>query len=306
MKPVRGPAALPGMVEVLKDQGLRPVLVDVGASKYAPEVWTPIARLSVYVGFDPDLRSPRAQKDGDFALTWMVDKAVVGDASEQAQFYFTSSPYCSSTLPPDTEALDRWFFAPLFEVVSTGAVRAATLNQVAEELKLPSIDWIKTDSQGTDLRVVTALTPGRFDGLLAVDIEPGLIDAYRGEDLFVHAHPEFTARGFWLSDLTLGQCVRLRRDTFEALRGRFGSLGAEEVERRVRTSPGWTNARYLRTLEAMEGQAPERYVLLWAFALLDNQLGYALDVAVEYARRFGASALSARLADIPLAAITAD
>ena len=59
-----------------------------------------------------------------------------------------------------------------------------------DRLSLSGIDWLKTDSQGTDLRIFNSLRPEVRSRVLAIDIEPGLIDAYVGEDLFVDAHKE--------------------------------------------------------------------------------------------------------------------
>jgi hypothetical protein len=39
----------------------------------------------------------------------------------------------------------------------------------------------------------------------------------------------------------------------------------------------------------------DEYILLWIFALTDNQLGFALDVSVEFERLFGESEASRKL-----------
>ena len=38
---------------------------------------------------------------------------------------------------------------------------------------------------------------------------------------------------------------------------------------------------------------PREYALLWIFAMLDDQLGFALDLEIEYERRFGRDPLLA-------------
>lgn len=57
----------------------------------------------------------------------------------------------------------------------------------------------------------------------------------------------------------------------------------------IRTSPGWVNARYLRTLPCLASAQcePRQYVLLWVFSLIDNQIGYAADIVFEYEKKFG-------------------
>jgi hypothetical protein len=59
-------------------------------------------------------------------------------------------------------------------------------------------------------------------------------------------------------------------------------------------TPGWVNARYLRTLASMAAAKSDRrqYLLLWVFACLDRQFGFAADVAFEYEGCFGVDEIS--------------
>ena len=194
---------------------IRPVLLDIGASGDPPEIWDAIAPRSVYVGFDPDLREMRELSDGRFHKTIIANEAVVAAEAAEVSFYLTRSPHCSSTLPPDSAALSNYLFSDLFAVERQAKVRATTLNALMDRLALPAVDWFKTDSQGTDLRLFTSLRPELRDRVLAVDLEPGLIDAYLGEDLFVKAHEHFTRNGFWRSNFKVMGEVRMRRATLE-------------------------------------------------------------------------------------------
>jgi len=285
------------MQELLRFLGAAPVLVDVGASAGPPEIWEPLAPVATYVGFDPDSRDLSDAPAGGFRRSVIVNEAVTSDpAATEARFYLTRSPYCSSTLEPDTASLSNYHFSELFVTERQATVRAATLDATLARLGLDRIDWLKCDTQGTDLRIFRSLGDGVRRGLLALDIEPGLIDAYRGEDLFVDAQKHLTASGFWLSRLEVNGAVRVRGATLQSVfAGRADP--AALAGRAIRNSPGWCEARYLRTLESLAetGAARERYALLFVFSLLDRQPGYALDVALEYERRFGADAWSARM-----------
>jgi FkbM family methyltransferase len=286
--------------------GITPVLVDVGASLAPPKIWEGIAARSVYVGFDPDLREIRELPRGSFKKSHIVNTAVVGaGAPGEVPFHLTRSPLCSSTLPPDTEALSAWLFSDLFEVVSTASVPAAPLETVLARLSLDRVDWLKTDSQGTDLRIFNGLGSGIRAKVLAIDIEPGLIDAYRGEDLFVDAHRGLSRTGFWLSSLDIRGTVRMRRSTLAEFSAAGRPIGEREVYRAVRTTPGWCEARYLRSVESLpRGAESERSLaLLWVFALLDDQPGFALDIAAEYARSFGKNDRWECLVEEPLSRI---
>jgi len=284
------------MQDLLRFFGAGPVLVDVGASAGAPALWEAIAPVSTYVGFDPDSREMDGAGKG-FRRAVIVGEAVTADPeAKEVRFYLTRSPFCSSTLEPDMASLANYHFSELFVTERQGSARAATLDAILVRLGLERIDWLKCDSQGTDLRIYKSLSERLRRDVLALDVEPGLIDAYRGEDLFVDAHKHLAANGFWLSHLQVNGAVRVRASTLQA--GFPGEADAAAyAARAIRTSPGWCEARYLRTLESLAeaGATRERYALLFVFSLLDAQPGYALDVALEYEKRFAADAWSARM-----------
>jgi len=280
---------------LLADFGPHPVLVDVGASGSPPDIWTPIARDSTYVGFDPDLSEIHEDLLGGYFKKWIVNKAVVSDGTaDSAPFYVTRSPFCSSTLRPNMNVLGDFLFSDLFVVEKTVRVSTTTLNQALEALGLSHIDWLKLDTQGTDLPIFKSLRADIRSGLLAVDIEPGFMDGYVGIDSFVEAHPTLTQEGFWLSGMRVDGSVRLSAETAQAVAGDRRELPVGDMERFIRKTPIWCNARYLRTLASLRDQrADERaYVLSWIFALLDGQVGFALELARDLERTAGRSTIS--------------
>jgi hypothetical protein len=289
--------------EVLSTLDARPVLIDIGASGAPPEVWEPIAGHAIYVGFDPDRRDLHEISDGRFYKATIVPEAATSDKdAHEEEFYLTRSPHCSSTLKPDAVSLSHYLFSELFAVEKRVTVQATTLDAVIEKLALPQIDWLKADSQGTDLRLFNSLAPDTRSRVLALDIEPGLIDAYLGEDLFVDAHRDLTRNGFWLSNLVVRGDTRLRRSTLKAITEFDPTMRESMIAALVKSSPGWCEARYLRTLESLATRhaTGREYVLLWVFAMLDHQHGFALDIAVEYARLFPKDGLSEILKTEPV------
>ena len=289
--------------KVLTALSIQPVLVDIGASGAPPRVWEPIARHAIYVGFDPDRRELHDVPEGQYARSIIVNEAVTSAPDEgEVHFYLTHSPYCSSTLPPDTESLANYLFSDLFVVEREASVPASTLSAVLDRLSLPGVDWFKTDSQGTDLRLFQSLTDDLRSRVLAVDIEPGLIDAYQGEDLFVDAHRELLRQGFWLSSLEVKGSVRMKRTTLQAVASHRPELKDTYIYQFVQRSPGWCEAGYLRTLESLrERNADVRdYALLWIFAMVERQWGYALDIACACEQQFAQDSVSSLLRDLPL------
>jgi hypothetical protein len=283
------------LCDILRRFNLQPVLIDIGASGDTPPVWEEIAAQSIYIGFDPDRREIQDIPGGKFFRSIIVDKAVTVEKSqEEVHFYFTRFPYCSSTLKPDLDSLSQFLFSDFFVVERETKVQALSIDTVLDTLSIKRIHWFKTDSQGIDLRLFTSVNEDIRARILAVDIEPGLIDAYHGEDLFVDAHRYLTKHGFWLSNLKIAGSIRMRQSTLRELRATHPEIDSELVEKAIRKSPCWTEARYLRSSEWLKqpGFQEEDYLLLWTFALLDQQPGFALDVGLDCAKRFGSSEIS--------------
>ena len=83
----------------------------------------------------------------------------------------------------------------------------------------------------------------------------------------------------------------------EALK-REPTLDEATLTNTLKPAPGWCEARYLRSLESLaRNNAEERdYLLLWAFALIDGQTGFAFEVGLEFERRFPGDIHAGRLA----------
>src|SRR5262249_20746482 len=118
-------------------------------------------------------------------------------------------PYCSSRLTPRLDSLRRYAFEPLFRVEGTVDVRARDIPTVLAELGLDRVDWLKIDSQGTDLRLFRSLGDELAGRALVVELEPGIIDAYEGEDRLEDVLRYMHDRGFWVSDLNVRGSTRI-------------------------------------------------------------------------------------------------
>jgi FkbM family methyltransferase len=291
------------LARILASLGVEPVLFDVGAAGGPPQVWDAIAGYSTYVAFDPDARDLRDGSGQRFRRAVVLNKALCAeDAGTEVELFLTRSPHCSSTLPPDSASLANFAFADLFIVERRVRVPAITPRAALAELGLTRVDWFKTDSQGTDLRLFLGLGEDVHSRVLAVDMEPGLIHAYEGEDLFVDAHRFLSAHGFWLSNMLVRGSGRIHATTQRYERAAHALKRAGLLERTLKRAPGWCEVRYLRTVEYLDAGNFERsdYGLLAVFSLLDGHAAFALDVARAYEVRFGPDATSSQLRTVAL------
>ncbi|MBX3751772.1 MAG: FkbM family methyltransferase [Opitutaceae bacterium] len=275
-----------------------PVLVDVGAAGGVAPIWRSIARYAIGVGFEPDERDAGKLRGANRAFgRWIHCEGLVApavDGTGRRMFHFTRSPHCSSLLKPRHDLLRDWLFADFFAVQSTAPVPAVVLSDALQARGLDRIDWLKCDTQGQDLSIFLSLPEAWRRRVLAVEFEPGLIDAYEGEDKFWHTLRAMEEQPFWISDL---QVCGTQRGEAELLRRLLGPRAERWVRRLAPTAPGWVNVRYLRRLPGAGEPSDRRDLLLaWVFADLLGQHAHALTVAHDGRERFGGELFDRMLA----------
>lgn len=280
------------------------MLVDVGAAGSAPPGWEALAPHAAYLAFDADRDATLPAFAARFEKSHLEHAAVVPQATDKTTLHLTRYPRCSSTLPPDPAVVSQYLYGELFDVERALEVPATTLGVALQRAGLERIDWLKLDTQGTDLRLYLSLNEKLRSGLLAVDLEPGLVAAYKGEDTFPEVHQRLGADGFWLCTANLGATVRMDAEALAWARGQGLNLPTRGIEDAQTPAPAWIELRYLRaasSLDALPQATRREYELLWCFAMLCRQHGFAVEVARALSRRFGADQASADLAAQALA-----
>ena len=265
-----------------------PVLLDVGAAGGVHPAWRRIARHSIGVGFEPDAReaAPLGAAQALFGRWIFCPGLAVPTArpGNSATLHLMRSPQCSSTLPPRTAALEEWAFADFFAVVGTKDCSATTLEAALTAQGLGRIDALKCDTQGIDLQLYLSLPKTWRERISAVEFEPGLIDAYEGEDKLSDVLAAMASEPFWLADLQVGRTPRGRMTLLAPHLPNAGPW----FRRFGRGAPAWANVRFLRDPSVQTESLDRRgYLLGWVFATLAGQSGHALAVANAGQLRFG-------------------
>lgn len=264
------------------------VLVDVGAAGGVHPRWRPLARQAIGVGFEPDARDADALADahGRFQR-WILGRHLVTPQSAPGPqpLHLTRSPQCSSMLRPRAERLAGWAFAEFFVVERTVSLPAESLTAALAAHGVGYIDWLKCDTQGLDLAIYRSLPVAWREQMAVVEFEPGLIDAYEGEDKVADVLQAMQTEPFWLADFTLGKAVK---GSPERLAEALGPRAARWARRLGPAAPAWANLCFVR--EAGEDGPPAtRRTLLaaWLGATLMGQHGHALELAGQGKRQFG-------------------
>ena len=266
-----------------------PVLVDVGAAGGVASIWRSIARYSIGVGFEPDARDAARLSGTNSAFKrWIYCAGLVAprtDGGAEQPFYLTRSPHCSSLLRPRHDLLQDWCFADFFSVNRIGSVPAVTLHDALASTGLAGVDWLKCDTQGLDLSIFMSLPADWRSRTLAVEFEPGLIDAYESEDKFWRTLQVMEGEPFWICDLEV--CGTPRGNKF-VLREELGSWVDKWLPRLAPSAPAYVNVRYLRRVGTAGEPLDRRGLLLaWVFANVLGQHAHGLTIAREGRERFG-------------------
>ncbi len=257
-----------------------PVLLDIGASGAIHFRWKKLARYAVCVAFDPDDRQyGYIKKENDNYLKLYVFNCVVADETRTEQsFYLTRSPYCSSFLMPRTVQLQPYHFADKFVVDKEIRLSTRSLNDVLKELDINYIDWFKTDSQGMDLRIFRSLGEERIRRIRIAEFEPGLIDAYDGEDKLYEILRFMEQFPFFLSRLAIKGPARVSGEQLEEISRH--PLIRKLLAASHKQTAGWGEMVYLHTFEQGIALTLRDIFLGWAIATLNEEHGLAMQIAV--------------------------
>ncbi|WP_044201219.1 hypothetical protein [Flammeovirga sp. OC4] len=255
-----------------------PVLVDVGASGEIHAKWREIAPYSICIAFDADDRKFDISEEDNqgFKKLYKFNCIVSDQEVEKLDFHLTKSPYCSSTLIPDQNSVKDYIFSPYFELDKTIQLNNISISHALDKLSLDYIDWLKTDSQGIDLRILRSLKADIQDNTLAIDFEPGLTQTYNGEDSASSVLSYMAGKNFWLSEYEVQKVIRGNHKTYENLFS--GALNKRLAKVTLKKAPLWVEISYLNNLEK-ENIAIRDFLLGLLFTMINKEYVVALELA---------------------------
>jgi hypothetical protein len=262
--------------------------MEVGAAVRPNEVWDAVARHSVYVGVGPETTTLSPSLHGSFHRLSLIEDVVTPEACRVATFHETCDRVYSTVLEPNapetTPYLDGQSWSEHMRLAT-----ATTITSLLKRLSLDRLDWLHTNANGIDVELFRSIEQPVRSRILALDTVFDLVHLWTGPGSQVTSYQELVAEGFWLTRLSSHGFVRIQPKSVQQLEVLDRGLSRVHLGDRLRVAPGWMFARFLRTLESLLSVSSSRvdYATLWAFAIVDDQLGYAADVAFQYRRIFG-------------------
>ena len=188
--------ALPSLSDLaaLLDRPL--VVLDIGCRWGFEEKWEALGSRVELIGFDADAAECQAlrEQSGD-EVRYVA--ASLGAAPGPAELFLTQEPACSSLYPPDPELIAERPELECTAPVSTVEVELTTLDAWAAEAGVRSADFLKLDTQGSELDILRGGVQ-LLATVRALEIEVELNPIYRGQPLFGDVDRFLRERGFVL------------------------------------------------------------------------------------------------------------
>uniref|UniRef100_UPI00307E92DE hypothetical protein n=1 Tax=Ignavibacterium sp. TaxID=2651167 RepID=UPI00307E92DE len=261
-----------------------PVLIDIGASENINKKWKSFSSYSICIAFDADERdfSIIDKEDSTFKKLYKINRIVSTNNSNSEKFYLTKSPYCSSSLKPDLSSLSDYTFYEKFTVLSEKTLPSVSLTNILKELNIDYIDWFKSDSQGTDLRLFLSLDEKIAKNVLVAEFEPGIIDAYVNEDKLSDILIKLSELKFWCADFIVKGSVRMKHDLINQISNK--NILKKLIELSLKASPGWAELMFFNSVK--ERTSLRDYLLGWVFSITQKQYGFAFELADKARKNF--------------------
>ena len=274
-----------------------PVLLDLGASGALNPVWEPISKFCIGVAFDADNRKfGYVEKESSaFKKMYVYNSIVTAQENvDTIPFYLTDSPYCSSTLRPLTEKLTPFHFSDLFETKEIVELNAKNIGQAFDKMGIKQVDWFKTDTQGTDLRLFKSLPQSFQESCTVVQFEPGVIDVYEGEDKLHHVLAYMDALPMRLYECTvLGSINIPHQDFVQFFPDKVRKKLAVNI---LKTTPGWAEISYIKKFDS-DKVTTRDFLLGWLFMMMEKQYPTAYYIAKLATKKYPADDLLKKLFD---------
>lgn len=190
-----------GIVENIRKD--RIVYVDVGARWGIPRPWKDFLDVVTVIGFEPDAiecnrLNARAQNEG-LPVKYLPN--ALYNRREDVVLNITRNPGCSSLLKPNRDILEEFPEPERFDITNTVTLNGDTLDSVLEQNRVADVDFLKIDTQGTELDILRGAERTLSKHVFGIEIEAEFVELYKGQALFADIDTFLRGKGFILFDL---------------------------------------------------------------------------------------------------------
>lgn len=176
-------------------------LMDIGAMGGIAKKWNPLSGFIKIIAFEPDDREFQKLKNSDYT-TYL--NYILYNKSQDLNFYVTKGHGKSSIYEPNLDVVSQFkdvdrFFIENEETISCDKVK--TLDSFFENNSISDIDFIKLDTQGTELNILKGGQKRALSKAFGAQIEVEFIEIYKDQPTFKDVDEFMQKNGFQLIDL---------------------------------------------------------------------------------------------------------
>lgn len=249
------------------------VLVDVGARGGVKKNWASAGRHLRVLGFEPDTREYDSLVKGAMTSDSPSEYFNVALHHQRGSvpLYIARDRGLSSIFEPDRTFLDTFPDAGRFDTDDVRQVEVDTLDNQLRARNIQDIDFIKADTQGSELFVLKGSAGALAASGIGVEVEVEFTPIYKGQPLFADVDTFMRGLGYLLFDLK--PCYWKRAAGWKA-GGAYGQII-------------WADALYLKSVPALQqtlAQVPphtrkSKVLRAISVALLYGYFDYAIEIA---------------------------
>ena len=175
------------------------VLIDVGASGGLEKNWLEAKRHLQIIGFEPDERAYNELIEKQNKITKYLNIAL-GDGRD-TPFYLTKKQQTSSMYKPNYNFLKSFPDIERFDLIGEIDLKTDTLDNLYNKGSINRADFIKLDTQGSELSILNGGKEILSNQIFGIEIEVEFVELYENQPLFSDVDQFIGKLGYYLFDI---------------------------------------------------------------------------------------------------------
>jgi FkbM family methyltransferase len=176
------------------------VLIDVGASGGLEPNWKSAVRYLKIIGFEPGKKEFSELTKKESSNVKYLNSALYNKKTT-LDFYLMKDQQVSSIIKPNRRLLDKFPEIERFDAVGKTKIETDTLDNLFDIHSFDEPDFIKLDTQGTELSILQGAVDTLRDHIFGIEVEVEFVEIYESQPLFSEVDSFIRKQGFQLFDL---------------------------------------------------------------------------------------------------------
>jgi FkbM family methyltransferase len=175
--------------------------IDVGAMGGLPLKWGHMLNSMQVIAFEPD---PREYSKLKSSANVKYYNYALHEKSKDLKYFITEGAGKSSVYKPNLDIVSHYEDADRFRIIKEAIIpseRVSSLDKVIEENAIPDADFIKLDTQGSELPILQGGSEKLLPMIFGSQIEVEFIEMYKNQPLFRNIDDFMNSNGYSLIDL---------------------------------------------------------------------------------------------------------